>query len=475
VVIKELSVYKRLVFNTLLFAIGNFSSKAINFLLLPVYTRVLTPADYGRLDLLSTTVSLLFPFVTFQIFDALFRFTSELKSTESRTVIFSSALIFSVVMSLILIPFYPLFARNKVFSGVVLYFYLSLFLSILQVGVKQYLRASGRVSLFAISDILYSLSLAGFNILFLVIFRQGIDGYLRSTILAQVLTLLFLFLRAELYRELKLCFDVETIKYMLRYSIPLVPNSIMWWVVNVSDRYVLTYFLGIESTGYYSVSARFPALLMMMYSVFFQAWQISAVEEFGKDSYSEVFKKTFEVVSAGMFTLASVLLLVLRPVVRLLVSEVYYPSWRFVPFLLLGVVYQSFSSFYGVNYIASKKTAGVFSTSVVAALVNFGVNIALVKRLGIQAASFSTYLAYLVMWLLRVRESSKVAGVTINLQKAFLSSVFVLFQTFLVLRFYNQVVCLLFSLPITIGILVIYKSDYAKLVKFILKRSEQRL
>uniref|UniRef100_A0A7C4VTJ2 Polysaccharide biosynthesis protein n=1 Tax=Fervidobacterium thailandense TaxID=1008305 RepID=A0A7C4VTJ2_9BACT len=474
-VIKELSVYKRLVFNTLLFAIGNFSSKAINFLLLPVYTRVLTPADYGRLDLLSTTVSLLFPFVTFQIFDALFRFTSELKSTESRTVIFSSALIFSVVMSLILIPFYPLFARNKVFSGVVLYFYLSLFLSILQVGVKQYLRASGRVSLFAISDILYSLSLAGFNILFLVIFRQGIDGYLRSTILAQVLTLLFLFLRAELYRELKLCFDVETIKYMLRYSIPLVPNSIMWWVVNVSDRYVLTYFLGIESTGYYSVSARFPALLMMMYSVFFQAWQISAVEEFGKDSYSEVFKKTFEVVSAGMFTLASVLLLVLRPVVRLLVSEVYYPSWRFVPFLLLGVVYQSFSSFYGVNYIASKKTAGVFSTSVVAALVNFGVNIALVKRLGIQAASFSTYLAYLVMWLLRVRESSKVAGVTINLQKAFLSSVFVLFQTFLVLRFYNQVVCLLFSLPITIGILVIYKSDYAKLVKFILKRSEQRL
>lgn len=473
--IKELSVYKRLVFNTLLFAIGNFSSKAINFLLLPVYTRVLTPADYGRLDLLSTTVSLLFPFVTFQIFDALFRFTSELKSTESRTVIFSSALIFSVVMSLILIPFYPLFARNKVFSGVVLYFYLSLFLSILQAGVKQYLRASGRVSLFAISDILYSLSLAGFNILFLVIFRQGIDGYLRSTILAQVLTLLFLFLRAELYRELKLCFDVETIKYMLRYSIPLVPNSIMWWVVNVSDRYVLTYFLGIESTGYYSVSARFPALLMMMYSVFFQAWQISAVEEFGKDSYSEVFKKTFEVVSAGMFTLASVLLLVLRPVVRLLVSEVYYPSWRFVPFLLLGVVYQSFSSFYGVNYIASKKTAGVFSTSVVAALVNFGVNIALVKRLGIQAASFSTYLAYLVMWLLRVRESSKVAGVTINLQKAFLSSVFVLFQTFLVLRFYNQVVCLLFSLPITIGILVIYKSDYAKLVKFILKRSEQRL
>lgn len=473
--IKDLSVYKRLVFNTLLFAIGNFSSKAINFLLLPVYTRFLTPADYGRLDLLSTTVSLLFPFVTLQIFDALFRFASELKSTESRTVIFSSALIFSVVMSFTLIPFYPLFARNKVFSGIVLYFYLSLFLSILQVGVKQYLRASGQVSLFAISDILYSLSLAGFNILFLVIFRQGIDGYLRSTILAQVLTLLFLFLRAEPYRELKLCFDVETVKHMLRYSIPLVPNSIMWWVVNVSDRYVLTYFLGIESTGYYSVSARFPALLMMMYSVFFQAWQISAVEEFGKDSYPEVFKKTFEVVSAGMFTLVSILLLVLRPVVRLLVSEIYYPSWRFVPFLLLGVVYQSFSSFYGVNYIASKKTAGVFSTSVVAALVNFGVNIALVKRLGIQAASFSTYLAYLTMWLLRLRESSKVADVTINLQKAFLSSVFVLFQTFLVLRFYSQVVCLLFSLPITIGILVIYKSDYAKVVKFILKRSEQRL
>lgn len=178
-----------------------------------------------------------------------------------------------------------------------------------------------------------------------------------------------------------------------------------------------------------------------------------------------------------MFTLVSILLLllVLRPVVRLLVSEIYYPSWRFVPFLLLGVVYQSFSSFYGVNYIASKKTAGVFSTSVVAALVNFGVNIALVKRLGIQAASFSTYLAYLTMWLLRLRESSKVADVTINLQKAFLSSVFVLFQTFLVLRFYSQVVCLLFSLPITIGILVIYKSDYAKVVKFILKRSEQRL
>lgn len=459
-------------FNTFLFALGNFSSRAINFLLLPVYTRFLTPADYGRLDLISTTVSLLFPFVTLQIFDALFRYSSELKSSEYRKVVFSSSLIFSLISVSLLIPFYPIFARWRIFSNATLYLYLMILFSILLSGSKQYLRATDRVSLFAISDILYSLSLAGFNLLFLVGLRKGVTGYLQSTILAQVLTFLFLFFKAKLYKEFRLYVDMRTVKHMLRYSIPLVPNSLMWWVVNVSDRYVLTYFLGIEATGYYSVSARFPSLLTMMYGVFFQAWQISAVEEYGKDSYSEVFKKTFEVVSAALFIVTSLFLVSLRWIVRLLVSEAYYQSWQFVPFLLLGVVYQAFSSFYGVNYIASKKTAGVFSTSLVAAIVNFGINVALVKSLGIQAASFSTYIAYLIMWLLRVRESSKVANLKINLKKTFISSVLLLFQTLFTLCLQNYVGFTL-SLATSIIVLIAYRKDFARVISFISKRGER--
>lgn len=434
-----MAVYKKLVLNTLLFAVGGFGSRIINLALLPLYTRCLNPKDYGRIDILNTTASLIFPLITFQIFDALFRFGAELKSPDARRKIFSSSINFFLITMLFLLLFIPFFGNFRTFSGLILYLYLITFLLSLSSGLKNYLRATDRISIYTFSEVLYSIIFSGLNFIFLVLLRMELKGYLLAYILTQLCVLGYILIRARLYREYALYLDLQTLKLMLRYSLPLVPNSFTFWVVNVSDRYIVNHFLGIDATGIYSVSARLSMVLTLIYAVFFQAWQISAIEEYGKGTYKRIFEEIFDFLSAMLFLVTSIMLILLKWFVRIFVGQEYFQAWMYLPFLLLGGVFQAFSTFYGTNYIVSKNTSGLFYTSLIAAITNFTINILLIDRIGIQAASVSTYVAYLLMWILRIFQSSKIVDVRPKLSKTIVATVLLTVQSFVVITFDSKI------------------------------------
>ncbi|MEM2146385.1 MAG: NosD domain-containing protein, partial [Candidatus Jordarchaeaceae archaeon] len=132
--------------------------------------------------------------------------------------------------------------------------------------------------------------------------------------------LVYIFIAGRVYRYIRFGIDVQLLKEMLRYSLPLVPNGLMWWIMNVSDRYMLTFFLGYSATGLYSVSAKFPTIISLLYGIFFQAWQLSAMQEFGKEDFEVFFNRVFQIISGGLFIITSWFLVFIKPFMHIIVS-----------------------------------------------------------------------------------------------------------------------------------------------------------
>ena len=257
--------YKKLLSDTLIFAIGTFSSKVLVFLLMPLYTRVLTTADYGSVDLIMQTGNLLFPVVTAGIVSGVVRYG--LDSAYDKKDVFSTGLKVTLIGLGILFVLMPLFALLPFLQGIdtLVYLYVFVVMSAMRYLTSQFVRSIGYVKLYAFDGILSTVMLVIFNVLFLVVFRWGVAGYVLATIAADVCSTLFLFVTAELYKYVDFKHTNKKVaRSMMRYSVPLIPNNIFWWITNVSDRYILTGFCGTSENGLYAAAQKIPTIILSL-------------------------------------------------------------------------------------------------------------------------------------------------------------------------------------------------------------------
>lgn len=424
-----MNIYKKLINNSLIFAVGNLGSKLIVIFLVPLYTYYLTTSEFGLVDLLTATISLLLPIFTLSVSDAVLRFVMD-KNYDKQAVLINS-LVVILIGFILLITVYPILIIIIPFDDYILYFYVLMLSQSIFITLTQFIRAKGMFKLFAVSGIVNALILLIFNILFLAIIKMGIFGYLLSLIVAFTLSNLFVCFAGQVKRDLDFKkVNTKLLKEMLKYSIPLMPNAIMWWVMGLSDRYIVTYFLGASANGLYAVANKIPSLLSMANGIFFQAWQMSAIEEAESKDKSIFFTNVFNVFSIFMLALTSFILVNLKILMGFFVSRDFYLSWQYVPFLLLGVVFSSFSGFLGTNYIAAKRTSGVFKTSILGAIVNIVLNIILIPIIGINGASIGTMLSFGVIWILRINDTKEFVSIKINVSKLLLTLSTIITQIF---------------------------------------------
>jgi O-antigen/teichoic acid export membrane protein len=420
-----LSNYKKLINNSLVFAVGSLGTKFIIFFLVPIHTYYLTTNEFGMVDLLTATVNLLIPIFTMSISQSVLRFVMD-KSYDKQTVLMDSIVV-TFVGFFLLFLMYPLIEILLPFDEYIPYFYFLLFVQSIFNVLSQYIRANGEVKLFAIGGIINAFILLVSNIAFLMFFGLGLIGYLLSLIIAHMFSSFYLCIRGKVLQDLNLKkINLNILVEMLKYSIPLIPNALMWWVMGLSDRYIITYFLGLSANGIYAVSSKIPSILNIVNSVFFQAWQMSAIEEANSKHKSKFFSNVFNVFSLFMLVATSLLLMHLKLIIDLIAASDYYHSWKYVPFLLIGTVFASFSSFLGTNYIAAKRTSGVIKTSLLGAIVNVCANILLIPIIGINGASIGTMLSFAVIWLLRIYDTKQFVKIEINVKKL-LSTLIIIF------------------------------------------------
>ena len=393
--------YRTLLDNTFLLSLGTFGSKILTFVMVRFYTGVLTPSDYGTADLIMQTANLLLPVVSLGITNGVFRFALDRK--EHRKSIFSAGLYTILLGSLILLAAGPLLPRSEDLHEYVELICAYTLASCLHSLCAQYIRAEGKTALFAGQGIFNTALVIWFNILFLQVFRLGVFGYVMSVVVADGICTGYLVLREKLWKLLVPKPDDSVTKAMLRYSIPLIPATIFWWITSVSDRYMVTWFLGAEANGLYAVACKIPTILSLLSTIFMEAWQFSAISEATGDREVHIrfYSQVWGFFLSAMVLVGSVMIVLCRLEIRVLAARSYYAAWQYVPVLAMAMVFSAFSSFMNSVYVVMEKSHLSLWTAVWGAGANILMNLWLIPRIGIQGAAIATLVSYLMCFGIR--------------------------------------------------------------------------
>ena len=393
--------YNTLLSNTLLISMGTFGSKILVFLMVRFYTGYLTPSDYSTADLITQTANLLFPIISVGIADGVFRFVMD-KESDKKSVLTLGfwCITFGALAFLGIIPLLGLVDDFKGYIWLIVVYTLA---SCYHSLCVSYLRGVGKTALFALQGILNTALVIVFNIIFLAFFSMGITGYVLSVVLADVLSTLFLTVKEKLWREFTFKPNFAILKPMLKYSIPLIPTTVFWWITSVSDRYMVNEIISSDANGLYAIAYKLPTLLTLVSTMFMQAWQYSAVveDEGDREEHAKFFGTVWGSFQAVMFLAGAGVIAFTKPIMKILTDPDFYESWEFVPMLSIAMVFTAFASFMGTVYTLNKKSILSFLTAFIGASSNIALNFILIPKMGVQGAAVATVSSYLLVFIIR--------------------------------------------------------------------------
>ncbi|GAE89926.1 lipopolysaccharide biosynthesis protein [Acetivibrio straminisolvens] len=282
--------------------------------------------------------------------------------------------------------------------------------------IQKLLRGLKNQKLFAFSGIFYTGVFVSLNLVKICYFKQGVVALLQSTIISKSVTIFLILLLEKRLRKIQLGKNFGSLqKEMLKYSIPLVPSNLSWWVMGSSDRYIIRWILGSASNGIYAVAYKFPSVLSTIFVMFNNAWTDQALADLDKSRESEEYaSKVFQIYYRISFGFVFVLIPATKVIAQIILSQRYKMASVYIAFLYLGTIFQGFSSFFSVGYLHQKKTGGTATTSIYGAIANIIVHIALIKFIGLFAAAFSTFVGFFIMWIFRVNDTKESFPIRIN-------------------------------------------------------------
>lgn len=408
-----MSKESKLAKNTLIYAIGNFGSKILAYVMVLVYSYYITPEELGYYDVVLTTISMVQPLVIFQINDGVFRFLVDSEKGRQTAVVgnvmkflcvttIASEIVFAAICGFVNVQY-------AIWVGLLLF--TTMFFTLMQ----DIVRGLGLNKEYAAYGILNSVVMLVLETFGLIVMNLGVKALIISKACAYGVCIVTMFARHRmLLQALRKRLSKAVLEPIIRYSAPLVPNTICWWVVNSSDRYIILFALGTAYNGIYSMSTKFPTILTMITSIFYLAWQETAIKEYNTPERDCFFSEIFHKYSVLLFTLCLCAIPATRIVIELFVSAAYQEAWKYTGFLYLGAAFSALCSFLGMGYQISKETARSLATTIFAAVLNFTINIGCIHFAGLQAASFSTFAAYLFLFLIRLKHSKRYFTLTIQ-------------------------------------------------------------
>lgn len=428
------SKYRMLMSNTFLIGIGTFGSKLLSFLMVRFYTGVMTPADYGTADLIMQTANLLLPVVSMGIINGVFRFSVD--HPHSRKSIFSMGFYTITAGAVPLMGIAFLLSDTSAFHGYAALITGYTLASCYHSLCAQFIRAEGKTALFAGQGILNTALVVGLNILFLVVFRFGITGYVLSVALADALCAIYLVCKERLWKLLIRHPQKGMSCQMLKYSIPLIPTTVFWWITSVSDRYMVTEFLGADANGLYSVAYKIPTILTLLSGIFLEAWQFSAISEAegSEKAHIRFYSQVWQIFQAVMFVAGSAVIALCREEIRLLAAAEYYDAWIYVPVLSFAMVFSTFATFFGSVYMVTKKSSLSFWTAMAGAGTNLALNLLLIPSMGIQGAAVATAVSYLLSFIIRMVTTRRLIPFRLSAGHLFGNSLVLTVQTILAVQ-----------------------------------------
>ncbi len=444
--------YKKLASNTIIFAIGSFGSKILLLFLTKLYTANINPADNSTKELLEITANFLIPIVTFSMAEAIIRFG--LDHAYSKAKVYTSACAITGYGILMLLAISPMLGILPFADGYTWLLIAYVTASSMRSINSQFVRAKGMVKLFAFDGILATLTLFIFNVIYIAGFKLGVTGFMLSVICSDLLSAIFLWFVADLRRYFRPKeLSGKMVYQMLTFAIPLIPSTLLWTITGFSDRIFIRYMPGPEGTvgeaaaGIYGISSKIPNLISMFSTIFFQAWNMSAIMENDSEDRGRFYQRVFDAYASFLFIVSAAMIVFVKPLSAILIDTSQFPeygrAYLYTPVLVAAVLMMCLNQFFSSVYTATKHTSHSLWTSLIAAIVNIILNAILVLLFGIYGAAIATFTSYFVSYVIRQKDARRYIPFPINQKKFYINLVLLFVLGFIATNeFMGQIVFL---------------------------------
>lgn len=398
---------RKLLSDTLLYAVANFGASALSFLMLPLYTWYYSPEEFGVWDVTLTAITLLIPLVSLELTNATYRFLMQAKAHSKQQQIISTGFL-QIIRQLFIID-----------SCLVLLFYFFSFpyqwiaftmlnIMIISGFLQQCARGLGRNKLFAIIGPLQTSVVIMLNLVFILVFKIGIEAFFYAHIFAGIVVSLIAWHSLRFSQYIRRTAQSRTLRRdFLQYSLPLIPAAASWWLMTMADRWFIAIYLGFDMNGIYAIALKIPAMLILINTVFSLAWKDSAILSFSEADKNAYYSKVFRYYFRFMATAVICLILAAKPLLLTFIGEAYHEAWKYTGILLIASLFNALSLFWSAGFHGAKQTKALFTTTVIGGLLNIVLNIALIPLIGLYGVAISTLIAFLVTWVLRVRAAKE--------------------------------------------------------------------
>ncbi len=407
--------------NSLIIFIGKFCTQLLSFFMMPLYTHFILTKDYGYIDLVQSYIALFVPILVLRFDSAVFRFLIDHRGDkEKQSIIITNTLkllfiqiIIFVVLAFILKQFIEIEYIYFIILNII-------FMSLSQI-LLQITRGIGDNINYSVASIITGIVNVSLNLLLILKFKFGGSSILISSAAANFICSLYLFFKNKIHTYIKNG-DQAKLKEMLKYSLPMIPDGLSWWVVNVSDRTIISFLIDNAANGIYAISCKFSNVLSTVFQVFNMSWQENASlhinDKDNSEYFTEILNSTFK-----LFYSVCILILVCVPFVfKFMIGISYQDAYHYVPILLYGNLFNALAIILGGVYIAKKQTKKVANTTMFGAIINIIINLLLIKRIGLWAAAISTMVSYILLYLYRYIDVQKYVRMKQDFMFLFLST-----------------------------------------------------
>lgn len=399
-----------LVKNTLVLGFGKLVAQIATFALLPIYTLVLSPDEFGTVDLIVTYVGLLAPLLIIQLDRAAFRYLIEARGNkEQSTIVISNTLyIVGITLLAILILYAGIASIIHIpYAGLIALGVIAMMTSTL---LLQFARGFARNRLYAIASIVLGLTNLLVVVVLVVWLKAGVEGALYALAISHVTATTVLFIALRLHRYISISrsvIDRSMQHRLISFAWPLVPSSLSWWFIRAFDRTLVTIIVGVAANGVYAAANKYAAIFTALYTIFDMSWTESASEHIESKDRDKFFSAVYNT-SFRFFTSLAIGLIAITPFVfNVMVGEDFMEAKYYIPILILGGFLSAVVGQYSAIYIAKKLTRQVLVTSISAAIISIVLNLVLISVIGTMGAAVALVCSFLVMAIWRHHDIKK--------------------------------------------------------------------
>jgi len=410
--ISKLLKNKNLV-NTGIYMAGNFLSRAIAFFVLPVFTRYLTPTDYGILSYTGSVTSFLLIISTLSLNSFVLRHYFEIKSEIKKRELFGTVFLFLIIVNIFLLlteftilP--PLLKRFDIKVPFHPYFEIALainFIDIIFVIPMAYLRVTKNAwGYFGLTSSKAVLSII-LGLILVVGYKMGVMGRFYGSFYTNLV--FFIICLVIMFKVSRFAFDLSTIKKGLRFSLPLVPSAIASIAIFSSDKIILERFVSLSKLGIYSVGLTIGTSMLIIVRSFYYAIEPEVYESFNKEGFEEKIVRLKRNFLYVLLIIGCIIIVFSKEIVTIMASERFYESYKIIPFFVTGSIFRGAEILVATTLFALNKTAYQPLITGAAVIFNISGNLILIPIMGIIGAALASVLSFLVLFMVSVYVTSR--------------------------------------------------------------------